>query len=271
MEHENVHFAARARTDLDSTNIMSDVYDSPRWRRKVRGPPGERIVLQLCVDGFPAFNKKSTCSIKPLQYFVLNYAPWLRYKSRYMLVQLFIPSHLKGRAAKKYYDWVGLNEMNELYESGVDGVRVMLYGNTLDTPGRREVLSMQAVTAFYPCPHCLHTWQPGVRKQVYGGYRRFLSLRSSWRAKRFVFMGSVYEFRDIERRPPPIMRNDKNVSVMSAIGRPSKPFLGIKGPSFLSEWRGVDWEGHLCDIMHDLKLFCEMLLKGLFLILLFMN
>ena len=28
-------------------------------------------------------------------------------------------------------------------ENGVEGVRVVLYGTTLDTPGRRELLQMQ--------------------------------------------------------------------------------------------------------------------------------
>ena len=46
--------------------------------------------------------------------------------------------------------------MTDLYVNGVDGVRVIYYGTTLDTPGRRELCNMQAVTAFYPCPHCLH-------------------------------------------------------------------------------------------------------------------
>lgn len=73
-----------------------------------------------------------------------------------MLVQAMIPAHLKGQSAKKYYDWFG-REMTDLYRNGVDGVRVIVYGWTLDTPGRRELLNMQAVQAFYPCPHCLHT------------------------------------------------------------------------------------------------------------------
>ena len=32
---------------------------------------------------------------------------------------------------------------------------------------------------------------------------------------------------------------------------------------FLSRWTGVDWAGSACDMMHDLKGFCDMLLKGL--------
>lgn len=44
--------------------------------------------------------------------------------------------------------------------------------------------------------------------------------------------------------------------------RPTRPFLGHKGPTFLSAW-GIDWEGHFCDKMHDIKLLCEMTFKGL--------
>ena len=83
-----------------------------------------------------------------------------------MIVHALIPAQLKSQAAKKYYDWLGVNEITPLHREGVDGVRVIVYGNTLDTPGRREVLNMQTVTAFYPCPHCLHTWEPGMRSSL---------------------------------------------------------------------------------------------------------
>ena len=66
-----------------------------------------------------------------------------------MLVHAMIPHQLKGQSAKKYYDWFGA-EMTDLYRNGVDGVRIIVYGTTLDTPGRRELLNMQAVSAFYP-------------------------------------------------------------------------------------------------------------------------
>ena len=180
-----------------------------------------------------------------------------------MLVHALIPSQLKGPAAKKYFDWLGTNEMTPLFRHGVDGVRVIFFGNTNDTPGRRELLTMQAGSAFYPCPHCLHCWQPGLRGQTYGGYRRFLPLTSRWRQRRFIFRGLTYEFRDEEERSPPAARNDKNVTVMAARGTPKRPFLGHKGLHFLSEWEGVDWEGNTCDIMHDIKLICDMSLKCL--------
>ena len=187
----------------------------------------------------------------------------LRYKARYMLVHALIPSQLKGPAAKKYYDWLGTNEMTPLFQDDVDGVRVIVFGNTNDTPGRRELLAMQAVTAFYPCPHCLHSWQPGLRGQIYGGYRRFLPPDSAWRNCRVNFMGLLYQFRDQETRTPAMLRNDNNVAVMAAQGTPRRPFLGHKGLHFFSEWKGVDWEGNTCDIMYDYKLICDMCLKCL--------
>ena len=252
---------------------MSDIYDCHRWQR-VAGPLCNgrhrglsRIVLHQCVDGVEAFahgRQLSNATVKPIQYSVLNLAPWLRYKTDYMLVHALIPAHLKGNAAKKYYDWLGRREMTPLYRDGVQGVRIIVYGNTLDTPGRRELLNMQTVTAFYPCPHCLHSWQPGLRGQVYCGYRRFLPLDSPWRQSRFTFMGLTYQFRDVETRAPPPLRNDTNVALMINRARvTARPFLGHKGPHFLAEWEGVDWDGHFCDCMHDYKLFCEMICKGL--------
>ena len=252
-------------------HYMCDLYDSPRWQR-VAGSlcinrDLARIVLHQCVDGVETFThgrQQSGPSVKPIQYFVANLPPWVRYKQSYLLVHALIPTHLKGKAAKKYYDWLGVHEMTPLHRAGVDGVRVIVYGTTLDTPGRRELLNMQAVTAFYPCPHCLHSWQPGLRRQIYGGYRRYLPPDSPWRNRRFNYMGLTYQYKDNETRDPPPLRNDANVTVMIDRARTTgRPFLGHKGPHFLSEWEGVDWSGHLCDCMHDYKLFCEMTLKGL--------
>lgn len=206
LNYERQHRAIR-RHD----NFICDVYDTPRWARVV-GPPRTRltrIVLLMCVDGVPAYGRKEVETVKPIQYLILNLPPWLRYKLPYMLVHALIPAELKSEAARKYYDWLGINEITPLRRVGVDGVRVQVYGNTLDTPGRRELLNMQAVSAFYPCPHCLHTWQPGMRKQVYGGYRRFMEMHSPWRNKSFEFMGLTYEFRDVETRDPPILRTDR--------------------------------------------------------------
>ena len=250
---------------LSSRELMTDVYDSPRWQQKV-GPPGRtltRVVLHGCVDGVPVYKRKELYSVKLLQSNILNLPPWLRYQARHMIYHMLYPSKYKARESRKYYDFVAKYELQDLFVHGVDGVKIIFYGMTLDTPGRREELHMQAVTAFYPCPHCIHTWQPGLRGQVYGGYRRFLPTGSNWRQRRFVFKGLTYMFRDVETRPPPTLRTDRNVAVMATLGRTSRPFCGHKGRRLLHKWPGVDWLGSLCDPMHDIKCFCVMILKGL--------
>ena len=70
-------------------------------------------------------------------------------------------------------------------------------------------------------------------------------------------------FRDVEERTAPDERNDKNARECCAVATKSRPHRGHKGLPFMSLWTGVDWEGNVCDIMHDYKTVCEMLLKGL--------
>ena len=60
------------RRRCNNPNIMSDVYDTPRWEKVVGAatPHLTRIAVQLCVDGIPTFKKKERLSVKPIQYFV---------------------------------------------------------------------------------------------------------------------------------------------------------------------------------------------------------
>ena len=194
----------------------------------------------------------------------MNLPPWLRYQAEHMLVHALIPAKLKDQQARKYYNFAATYEMNRLYRVGVNGVRVVLFGTSLDSPGRRELLSMQLVSAYYCCPTCLHTWQPGpYKKLVYGGYRRFLRPGHPMRVKVFRFGGERYEFRDVERRLPPIKRTDSLVSLMLARVRPKRPFMGHKGDPFLLRWIAADWETNMPDKMHDIKCFTDMVVKGL--------
>ena len=134
---------------------------------------------------------------------------------------------------------------------------------SLDAPGRREMLNFQAVNSYYPCPHCLYSPQPGLRKPTLGGYRRFLPISSPWRAKCFEYKGHRYEFRDEERRGPPRVRTDEMAHIMSTMAQASTPVMGHKGKSFLSNWHGLDWDSSMCDVMHDLKCVTDMMLKAL--------
>ena len=244
---------------------MSDVYDTPRWQ-EIMGPATrrlKRIGVQYCIDGAPTHNRKGCESMKPIQCYVLNLPPWIRYRLVHMIVQMLIPARLKGQAAKKYYDFASSFEMNELHRIGINGVRVIMFGITLDTPGRREILSMQSCEAFYPCPHCLHTWQPGLRGQVYGGYRCFLPPDSPWRNRRFQYKGHTYMFRDQETRAPPEARTPALVTVMVSRATIDRPFCGHKMCSLLNSWVGHSVLCHNCDPMHDVSCFVKMLMKGL--------
>ena len=66
-----------------------------------------------------------------------------------------------------------------------------------------------------------------------------------------------------KHRSPPLLRNDDNVRRMVARATVTRPFAGHKGKHFFSEWEGADWDGNTCDKMHDYKLMCEMVCKGL--------
>ena len=178
-----------------------------------------------------------------------------------MLCLAIIPNGLKMQAAKKYYDFAATYEMNYLHRTGIDGIRVIMYGTSLDCPGRKELLAMQSVQSYYPCHVCMHTWQPGPVKVIHGGYRRFLHEEHPWRQKTFRFAQCVFEFRDVESRDPPVHRTDALVSLAVLRARPTRPYLGHKFKPLLWNWVGADWGRSMPDRMHDLKCFCEMLLR----------
>ena len=202
-------------------------------------------------------------SLKPWHIWLGNLPPWIRYNPAFMLCFAIINNKLKMESAKKYYDFAATYEMNELHRTGIYGVRIIMYGTSLDCPGRRELLSMQSVQAYYPCPTCLHTWQPGPSTLIYGGYRRFLPQGHPWRAKTFRVGDKTYEFIDVESRPPAIKRTDTLSALAAVRARPNAPFLGHKALPLLWNWLGADWGRSMPDQMHDLKCFSEMCMKGL--------
>ena len=246
---------------------MSDVYDAPMWVRVAghfdRRGRLTRILLQYCMDGIPAFSYGGL-SVKPCEFLILNLPPTLRFKVNNMLLHMLIPNHLKGQAAKKYYDWAAAFEMNDLHARGVCGVKVIVYGTTLDAPGRAENLQMQTHTAYYNCPLCEHRNDPGLgTKPVYCGFRCFLPAGHPWRQRTFMAHGYQYEFPDVEDRSPPELRTTQSAFEGVQMATPTRPFRGHKAAPLLSGWLSFSWDMITSDVMHDIKNVCNMSLKGL--------
>ena len=83
------------------------------------------------------------------------------------------------------------------------------------------VTGMQAVQSYQSCCVCTHTWSRGPRRKcMYDGYRRFSPIGSHLRGRRLRHADVVYEYRDIEIRPPPRLRTDELVRATSG-----EPFL----------------------------------------------
>ena len=126
----------------------------------------------MCGDGIPAFSFAKNLSLVPYEFTNWSLPPALRSKLDNILLLMLIPDSLKGGRAKKYFDFAAKFELNELYTTGVCGVKVKIFSSSMDTPGRAELLGMQACQAYQSCCVCTHTWTPGPRtKCMYDGYR----------------------------------------------------------------------------------------------------
>jgi len=132
-QHEHV----RPRNE----NLMTDIYDAPAWQ-DFMGPtshPINRIGLIYCIDAFPV-NAERTKSMKPGGYMNASLPPSVRGKAENMLLQIVIPTELKEKHQKKYYDFMAKFELNELFHKGVAGMRVKIFCTSMDTPGRAELM-----------------------------------------------------------------------------------------------------------------------------------
>lgn len=245
-------------------DYMSDVYDAPYWLKMAGNNRPPTILLQYCIDGIPAFTYGGL-SIKPAEFMILNLPPILRTNTRNILLHMLIPNQLKGQEAKKYYDWAAAFEMNSLHRIGVRGHRVVVYGTTLDAPGRAENLQMQSHSAYYGCPHCEHMFSPGLEtKPVFGGFRRWLPIGHPWRHRRvFRVYGCEYMFPDEETRPPAKTRTNQSAFECIHLATRTRPFRGHKSSPYLCRWLSFSWEMITADMMHDVKCVCVMLLKVL--------
>ena len=166
-----------------------------------------------------------------------------------MLLLMLLPSKMKADQSKKYYDFAAKFELNDLCETGVSGVKVKVFGTTMDTPGRAELLGMESVSSFTGCHVCTHCWSGG---NVYDGYRRFLDQTSRGRRRFVRHAGHVYEYTAACTRSEPRYRNNEFVRNAVAFAKQrDAPFMGHKSTPLLSLWPEFDWRRHnIPDLMH---------------------
>jgi hypothetical protein len=246
-------------------DYIADVFDSARWKR-VMGPATcelIRIGVLYCIDGIPAF-KPHGLSLKPAEFMLLSLPPWERGRPENMLLHMLMPAKLKRTAMKKYFDWSAQYELIDLARNGVDGVKILHFGNTLDTPGRSELLQMESSKAYQGCPYCFHSWDKGlVRKPDFNGARQFLSRGSPCRDRTFIVDGQSYYFKDAETRPKPALRTTQTAADCCTLATYRKPFCGHKAFPMQLLWPDFEWDWSICEWMHDLKCVSDMSVKFL--------
>ena len=102
------------------------------------------------MDGIPAFSSK-TKSLKPLEYHNLCLSPVVRVRTENILLHMLMPDDLGHEAQKKYFDFAVEYELKDMFENGVDGVKVKIFSTSMDTPGRADLLGMEACNSYTPC------------------------------------------------------------------------------------------------------------------------
>ena len=184
---------------------MSDAMDCPMWREKM-GPCGEevdRIGLLYFIDGIPPFNLMGGVhgSLMPGGFIILSLPPEIRHKHGNVLTHMLMPESLSAEQQRKFYTWSAKFEMDDLQTNGVSGVRAIIFGDTLDTPGRAKFLNMKGCKAYRPCPYCFHEFSPGLLSSscTFDGYRRWLPPRHPLRCG----YHAGYQYRCTESRGPP--------------------------------------------------------------------
>lgn len=119
---------------------------------------------------------------------------------------------------------------------------------------------MESSVSFTGCCVCTHCWST---HRNYDGYRRFLARGSRGRQREVMYGGHRYEYAASEARPVPKYRTNDFVRSATAFAKQrGAPYMGHKHAPLLSLWPGYDWRRmNIPDVMHDIKLLVEMLLK----------
>ena len=232
------------------------------------------------MDGIPAFSCK-TKSLKPFDFTNLSLSPVARVRVENMLLLMLVPEQFHHKEQKKYFDFAIDYELANLYTdgtlllffvplltlatthltTGVSGVKVKVFATSMDTPGRAELLGMEACNSYTPCCVCKHCFRPGIgsaKKLIFDGYRTFLSPRSRGRRRRVGFRGHVYEYYRVCARPQPETRSNQFVRDAVAFAQHRRaPYLGHKAIPLISRLPGFDWYRiNTPDWMHGARCLC---------------
>ena len=189
--------------------IISDVFDTPMWKKKMGPWQLDRIGLLFCIDAIPAFKSKNGVSLMPAEFQILSLPPKLRTDTDFMLLTLLIPSKLKESSQKKYFDYIVDAELNYLATTGLRRpsgrmTKAKVFGITLDLPGRDKFLWLRGYASEQGCPDCLVKYK-SMWKMMYVGTRQLLPANSPLRNKTC----GEYEFHEEERRPAPPARTTR--------------------------------------------------------------
>ena len=95
----------------------------------------------------------------PAEFINLSLPPYLRYKTKNMLLWLLVPSQLSATAQLKYFKHVAISDINPLKTQGLqDGngrrVCVSVFGLSLDLKGREKFLNQTSVQSYNGCSTC---------------------------------------------------------------------------------------------------------------------
>ena len=130
-------------------------------------------------------------------------------------------------------------------KTGINGVKVKVFGTSMDTPGRAELMGMQGCKAYSHCCVCKHVFSPGIppsKQLVFDGYRRFLNGQSRGRRRHVRHAGLLYEYASESSRGKPLLRDNESVRIAVAFAKQRQaPFMGHKSRPLLSRWPGFDW------------------------------
>ena len=126
-----------------NSNFITDVYDGTAWKQFM-GPcnyPNDRLGFVMCIDGIPAF-AAGTKSLIPWVWRNDSLPPTQRVQLKNIILYMLLDDSIKYEKQRKYFDFAVDYELHELYQDGLDGVRVKVFCSSLDIKGKEEMSGM---------------------------------------------------------------------------------------------------------------------------------